>query len=173
MQSADRVMLSFVLALAAAGVSTAHAQTPSWGDVTVSAARIDYDLSGTGNAVGLAVRTTRELTPRVALEFGGIFAKPHQQFGPSTLFMPEAHLRYNWNVGRVAPYVGGGLGTALVKSSFHTDWDPTYSVASGAGVRLTDRLGATGEFRLRVHEWRGTGTTSELSAGLTWRLPSF
>jgi hypothetical protein len=31
----------------------------------------------------------------------------------------------------------------------------------------------TGEFRLRLHEWRAAGTTSELSAGLTWRLPSF
>jgi hypothetical protein len=38
---------------------------------------------------------------------------------------------------------GGGMGTALVKSDFHTDWDPTYSVASGAGVRLTDRVGLT------------------------------
>jgi hypothetical protein len=69
--------------------------------------------------------------------------------------------------------VGGGAGTALVKSSFHTDWDPTLSVASGTGVRLTDRLGVTGEFRLRMHEWRFTGTTTELSAGLVWRLPSF
>jgi opacity protein-like surface antigen len=168
-----RVVLSFVFALAVAGVPRAHAQEPSWGDITVSAARIDYDLSGTGNTPGLAVRTTRRLTSNVSLEFGGIFAKPNQQFGPSTLFMPEAQLRYRWDVGRVSPYVGGGMGTALIKSDFHSEWDPTYSVASGAGVRLTDRLGLTGEFRLRVHEWRGGATTSELSTGLTWQLPSF
>ncbi len=166
------VMFSFVFATIA-GVSIAHAQEPSWGDLTISAARIDYDLSGTGSVPGLAVRTTRDLTSNVSLEFGGIFAKPNQQFGPSTLFMPEAQARYRWNAGRFTPYVGGGAGTALVKSSFHTDWDPTLSVASGTGVRLTDRLGVTGEFRLRMHEWRFTGTTTELSAGLAWRLPSF
>jgi hypothetical protein len=173
MRSGNRLLFSFVFALAFAGVSTATAQERPWGDLTVSAARIDYDLSGTGSAPGLAVRATRDLTSSVSLEFGGIYAKPAQQFGPSTLFMPEAHLRYRWNAGRFSPYVGGGAGTALVKSSFHTDWDPTLSVAAGTGVRLTDRLGVTGEFRLRGHEWRFVGTTAELSAGLTWRFPSF
>ena len=167
-----RGLFSFVFAMAVAGVSVAHAQQSAWGPVTVSAMRIDYDLSGTGSTPGFAVRTTRDLTRNVSLEFGGTYAKPNQQFGPSTLFMPEAHVRYNWNAGRVSPYFGGGIGTALVRSDFHTDWDPTLSVASGAGVRLTNHLGLTGEFRLRMHEWRFTGTTSELSAGLAWRIPS-
>ena len=167
-----QIMLPFACSLAIAGPSPVQAQN-SWGDLTVSAVRIDYDLSGTGSAPGLAVRTTRDLTSNVSLEFGGVFARPSQQFGPSTLFMPEAQIRYRWNVGRIVPYVGGGVGTSLVKSSFHTDWDPTLSVAGGTGVRLTDRLGVTGEFRLRGHEWGFTGTTTELSAGLTWRLPSF
>jgi opacity protein-like surface antigen len=156
-----------------AGVSTAYAQNTSWGDLVVSAARVDYDLSGVGSAPGLAVRLTRDLSPRVSLEVGGLFAKPDQQFGRSSLFMPEAQIRYRWNAGRLSPYVGGGLGTALVKSAFHSDWDPTMSVAAGTGIRLTDRLSVTGEFRLRAHEWRATGTTTELSAGLAWRLPSF
>jgi hypothetical protein len=46
-------------------------------------------------------------------------------------------------------------------------------VAGGTGVRLTDRVGVNGEFRLRGHEWRFTGTTSELSVGLVWRLTAF
>ena len=163
--------LSIVFALVMAAASPAFAQNASWGDVAVSAVMVNYDLSGTGNTSGLAVRTSRRLTPSVSLEFGGVFAKPRQQFGSSTLFMPEAQLRYNWRAGRVAPYVGGGIGTALVKSSFHTDWDPTLSIAGGAGVRLTDRLGVTGEFRLRGHEWQMAGTTTELSAGLVWQLP--
>jgi opacity protein-like surface antigen len=157
----------------AGGVAFAQTQDSSWGNLTVSAARIDYDLSGTGTAAGLAVRTTRNLSSNVSLELGSVFAKPEQQFGPSTLFMPEAQLRYRWNTGRVTPYVGGGVGAALVKSSFHTDWDPTLSAAVGTAVHLTDRLDLTGEFRLRGHEWRFVGTSTELSVGVGWRLPSF
>ena len=166
-----RTTLMIGFAVVMAGASPAFAQSGSWGDVAVSAVMVNYDLSGTGNTSGLAVRTSRWLTSSVSLEFGGLFATPRQQFGSSTLFMPEAQLRYNWRAGRVAPYVGGGIGTALVKSSFHTDWDPTLSVAGGAGVRLTDRLGLRGEFRLRGHEWQFVGTTTELSAGLVWQIP--
>ena len=173
MQIGRSGLLLFVFILSVTGASTAHAQAPAWGDLTVSAARIDYDLSGTGSATGLAVRATRHVTPHVRLEFGGLFAEPEQQFGPSSLFVPEAQLQYRWDAGRLSPYVGGGVGAALVKSDFHTDWDPTLSVAVGTGVRLTGRLGLTGEFRLRGHEWDFVGTTAEVSAGLAWRMPSF
>jgi opacity protein-like surface antigen len=159
--------------LVSLSVCPAYAQHTSWGDLSASVARVDYDLSGVGSAPGVAVRLTRDLSSNVSLEVGGLFAKPDQQFGRSSLFMPEAQIRYRWNAGRLSPYVGGGLGTALVKSAFHSDWDPTLSVAAGTGVRLTDRLRVTGEFRLRAHEWRATGTTTELSAGLAWALPSF
>ena len=86
--------------------------------------------------------------------------------------MPEVLLHYTWNAGRVSPYAGGGIGTALRTAGFFSDWDPTLSVAGGAAVKLTDRLSLTGELRLRGHEWRFAGTTTELGAGLAWRLPS-
>ena len=165
-----RVVLSFFVALAVSAVS-AQAQDSSWGDLIVSAVRVDYDLSGVGSAPGLAVRATRNLTRHVSLEFGGLFAKPLQQFGSSTLFAPEAQLRYRWNAGRMSPYVGGGAGTALVTSAFGRDWDPTLSIAIGTGVRLTDQVAVMTELRLRGHEWRFVGTTTELAAGLVWRLP--
>jgi len=168
-----RYVLFSVFSLAIAGASPAYAQDSAWG-VTASAMRLDYDLSGVGNAPGLTVRATRDLFSNVSLEFGGSFAKLEQQFvGRSTLFMPEAQLRYRWNVGRVSPHVGGGLGAAMTKSPFHTNWDPTLSVAAGTSVRLTDRLSAVGELRVRGHEWRFTGSTAEISAGLVWRFPSF
>ena len=164
--------LFVVLAVLIAGASPAQAQTPSWGDLSVSAVRMDYDLSGTGNTFGLAVRSTKDLTHRVSLEFGGVFASPRLQSGSSTLFMPEAQLRYRWNAGRFSPYVGGGMGTALVKTPFRSDWDTTLSAAAGTAVQLTDGVALTGEFRLRGHEFRFVGTTAELSVGLAWRLPS-
>ena len=166
-----RYVLLMVFSLAVAGVAVAQAQT--W-DLAVSAARVDYDLSGVGNAPGVAVRATRSLSSSVDVEFGGLYARPSQQFvGTTTLLVPEAQLRYRWNAGRVSPYVGGGLGASMLKAAFDTDWAPALSVATGTGVRLTDRLSAVGEFRLRGHEWRFTGTTAELSAGLAWRLSSF
>jgi hypothetical protein len=163
----------FALALAMCAVSSAEAQQSPWGPLTVSAARIDYDLSGTGNAMGIAVRSTRSVTSNIQLEFGGLFAKPDQQFGPSTLFLPEAQLQYRWDFGRLSPYAGGGIGAAMVTSDFHTNWDPTLSFGVGTTVRLTDRLGVRGDFRLRGHQWDFVGTTAEISAGLAWQLPSF
>jgi hypothetical protein len=166
-------MLSAVVALTFVGASVAEAQDSRWGDLAVSLARIDYDLSGTGSAAGLAVRTRRDLSSNLRLELGGIFAKPEQQFGPSTLFIPEAQLQYRWQAARLSPYVGGGIGASRVTSDFHTNWDPTLSIAVGTSMRLTKRVDVAGEFRLRGHQWSFTGTTAEISAGLAWRLPSF
>jgi hypothetical protein len=129
------------------------------------------------------VRATRHLSPHVDLELRGLYSRYcGDQFlgkcveglrGTTSLFIPEAQLQYRWNVGRVSPYVGGGIGSARVQSAFHTDWDPTFSAAVGSAVYLSDRLGITGEFRLRGHEARFAGTTSEVSAGVVWRLRSF
>jgi opacity protein-like surface antigen len=176
-------MFSFVCAILISGASIAQAQDASWGDLGISVGRIDFDLSGTGNARGLVVRTTRHLSSHVNLEFRGLYAEycsdqiwgecvPDQQSGSTSLFMPEAQLQYRWNVGRVSPYIGGGIGAARVKSSLDAQWDPTFSAAFGTSVYVTDRLGITGEFRLRGHEARLTGTTSEVTVGLAWRLRS-
>jgi opacity protein-like surface antigen len=155
-----------------AGASFAEAQDAGWTQIAVSASKIDYDLAGVGSTPGLAVRATRALTPGVAVELRGLFAVPELNFGRSTLFIPEAHLQYHWNLGRFSPYVGGGIGTALVKSRFHTDWDVALSTAVGTSVRLTDRVGLTGELRLRGHEMDFAGSTAEFSVGLAWRLPA-
>ena len=165
------------------GVDEARGQERAWTDLAVTAGRVDFDLSGTGHAPGFAVRTARSLSRNVRLELRALYAKhcgdPASdacglgQPGRFSLFMPEAQLQYQWNVGRVAPYVGGGLGLARTKSPMRAEWDPTLSAAVGTAVYLTDRLGITGEFRLRGHETRFTGTTSEVTGGLVWRLPSF
>jgi hypothetical protein len=86
-------------------------------------------------------------------------------FGESIPASPSTRGRvtYRWKARRLSPYVGGGVGTALVTASFHNDRDPTLSNAADITVRLTNRLGVNGEFRLRGHEWRLTETTSELS----------
>jgi hypothetical protein len=168
--------LSFAFAFVTLPAPSARAQTSQnsgWGDLSISAARIDYDLSGVGSAPGFSIRTTRDLSPNVALEFGGVFAKLEQPLGTTPLFMPEAHVRYRWNLGRFSPYMSGGMGASLVTSSFHSDWDPTLSIAGGTGVRLTERLAAVGELRIRGHQFNFAGSTADISGGLVWRLSAF
>ena len=179
MRLAYRFVQSCVVAMMVLGATSASAQDSSWGALSVTAGRIDFDLSGTGQTNGWAVRTTRDFTPHVSLELRGLFARPCQQFqdckgeGPATLFVPEAQLQYRWAMGRVEPFVGAGLGMSALKSSLRTEWDPTVSFSAGTGVRVTDRLSLLGEVRLRGHEFRFTGSTAEINAGLSWRLPSF
>ena len=146
---------------------------------------MDFDLNGTGHTYGVAVRAKRHVTPHLALEVGGFLARycgyksargeclPSKAEGTTSLFMPEAQLHYRWNVGRVAPYIGGGMGLSRRGGRNFSGWDPTFSAAVGSAVYLTDRFGITGEFRLRGHETRFTGTTSEISTGVFWRFPSF
>ena len=173
-----RVVVSSVFAILIFTAPAAHAQG-AWQDITLSASGIDYDLSGTGTTTGVVASVTRSLSPHVALEMRSLFARPCQQFqscqdvGPATLIAPEAQLRYRWSAGRLAPYVGAGLGASLLRSSIHSDWDPTVSFSAGTAVRLTDRLAVTGEFRLRGHEWRFIGTRTEIAAGLAWRVQGF
>ena len=181
-----RGVLLLVAAILISSASRAQAQDSSWGDLAVSTGRMDFDLNGTGHTYGVAVRAKRHFSPHLALEIGGGFARycgyksvsggeclPSTQEGTTSLFTPEAQLQYRWNMGRVSPYVGGGVGLSRRGGLNVSQWDPTFSAAVGSAVYATDRLGITGEFRLRGHETRFTGTTSEISAGLVWRFPSF
>ena len=169
------VVMCGVVSMLFAGAASASAQD-GWA-VNVSASYMDFDLSGTGQTGGMAVRATRSLTPNVVLEVGSTFARPCQQFqdckatGPATLFAPEAQLQYHWGLGRFEPYVGAGIGASALRSSLRTDWEPTVSFGAGTAVRVSEHLALTGEFRLRGHEWRFVGTTTEIAAGLSWRPP--
>jgi hypothetical protein len=184
MHTGVRVALSSLFAILIFSASPAHAQQSSWGDLSVSTGRLDFDLNGTGNAYSVAVRTKRHLTSHLALELGGSYARycgdqflgecePIQLRGTTTLFMPEAQLQYRWNLGRVSPYVGGGMGVARLSLLDTPRWRPTFSTAGGAAVYLTDRLGINGELRVRGHGRNFSGTTSEITAGLVWRFAKF
>jgi hypothetical protein len=177
MRFAIRLIGSFAFVLLVTGA--ASAQDSSWGELAITAGRVDYDLSGVGSTSGFAVRARRDFTSALGLELRGLFARPCQQFqsckevGPATLFVPEAQLQYRWTAGRLEPFVGAGLGLSALRSSFHTELDPTVSFSAGTAVRLTDRLALNGEFRLRGHEFRFVGTSTEMNVGLSWRLPRF
>ena len=130
---------------------------------------MDFDLSGTGQVMPVAIRGSRSLTNRLAVEFGATFAAPEQQFGPSRLLLPEAQLSYAWRIGRVRPFVSGGGGLAIVQRNiFETQYRPTFVGGGGARVQLGDRLYAIGEMRLRGISRDFSASTAEWLGGLGW-----
>ena len=149
------------------------AQGSAQHSITAATGIMDFDLSGTGQAWSGAVRAARALTTHLALEVGASFAKPEQDFGPSTLIAPEAHLQYHWRAGRVRPYAGGGIGFAHVRANLASnDTDFTWSGAGGLRIDLTPRWSLIGEMRVRGIEVDFTGSTAEWLGGISWTVGS-
>jgi opacity protein-like surface antigen len=164
--------LFYMVSLITLAAVAAHAQQPAaQHSLSVAAGIMDFDLSGTGQSFVAAVRATRALTDHVAVEVGGSFAKPDQQFGPSTVIAPDVHLQYHWRIGRVRPYAGGGVGFAHVRANLaESATDFTWSGAGGVRVDVTDRAAVMGEMRVRGIEVDFAGSIAEWVGGLTWRL---
>jgi hypothetical protein len=132
---------------------------------------MDYDLSGTGTTTPLSIRATKALTRHLALEFGTLAATPRQQFGGSTFVAPEVGLSYSWRFGRVRPFVSGSAGVSLTRSDFRgNQWRSTAAAGGGARVRLSERLYAVGEMRLRGISQRWSARTAEWLGGMGWQL---
>ena len=163
-----------VTVLILTGVNAASAQEIAAARNTISASTgsMNFDLSGTGNTWNVAVRGTRALTSHVALEFGGLFARPDLQGGVGTLVLPEVQLQYHWRVNKVAPYAGGGvgfihqrqefLGTTISRNNF------ALGAVGGARFYFNDRVAAVGEFRIHTIERDFTGTTAEIMGGVSY-----
>src|SRR5688500_721655 len=164
--------LSFALILiTATGVTPAFAQSERETSILAGAGVINFDLSGTGTTPAFTARVSRELGANFVLEGSVLFAKPEQQFGPSTLIVPEVQLQYHWPLGRFTPYLGAGVGVARESGdAIETDWSPTIAFAGGSRVELNDRVGLFGEFRIRGVEWRFVGSTTDVLGGVVVRL---
>jgi opacity protein-like surface antigen len=74
------------------------------------------------------------------------------------------------DTGRVAPYAGGGIGLGRQSRDFVSVTDLALSAAGGARVDLTQRVAATGEFRLRGLGRDFSATTAEWMAGLSFAI---
>ena len=167
------VVCIFSFIALAGAAAPASAQEPSRFNLAVATGLVDFDLSGTGQTVGTAIRGERALSRHFAIEFGSLFAKPSEAFGRSTLIAPEALLRASWQAGRVAPYLAAGGGTVLRRYAGQSAWNLSTVGAGGVRVRLTDRLSAQAEMRLRGVGRRFQGSTAEWTAGLVWAPSAF
>ena len=169
-----RLPLFAVISVLIVGVTGASAQEipAARNTITASTGSMNFDLSGTGNTWNVAVRGTRALTPNVALEFGGLFARPDLQAGVGTVILPEVQLQYHWRVNKVAPYAGGGVGFMHQRQEFlgttFTRNNLALGAVGGARFYFNDRVSAIGEFRIHTIERDFAGTTAEIMGGVSY-----
>jgi hypothetical protein len=127
---------------------------------------MDFDLSGTGKTAPMVFRTSKSLTNRLGLEIGATLAWPSQQFGSSTIVLPEALLSWSWRLGPVRPFVSGGVGLMAESALSEIDWEPTFLGGGGARIQLSKQLYAIGEMRLRGISSDFSASTAEWLGGI-------
>lgn len=138
--------------------------------ISLTAGAVQFDLSGTGTAFGVAPRLTLPVTSGVAVEIGALISRIDEQTGNTTLIVPEVHVQHFWRTGRVRPFVGGGMGVGYRDTAFGSDADLVLSGGGGALIDVSDRLSLRAEFRLRGFEEDFVGTTAEWLGGIAWRF---
>ena len=133
----------------------------------------EYDLSGVDQATIVAVRVHRDLSRIAVLEFGVAHVELRQQFGRSNLYLPEVMGQLQWPLGRVAPYLGFGIGAGIdvpINTTLSTDVDATFSGAIGARISLPYNLTLSLDGRLRTFGTKFTASGSEGTIGLSYGL---
>jgi hypothetical protein len=144
--------------------------------VSVNAGAFQFDLSGTGTAPMIAGRAELPINRYFLAEGGLLVARPEQQFGAKSTFLaPEVQLQAQAPLadGRIAPYLGMGVGLAmdLRNSRFGGNrTDPTVSGATGVRYWLTEALGLRAELRVRGVGSGFAGSAAEWTLGTSWRL---
>ena len=165
--------LTLLLSLAMTGIAGAQERTRPLA-VSLSYGVFQFDLSGTGDARMFALRAERMFSRRGLLEGGVVVARPGQQFGDTTtLVIPELQAQLQLGVGRVAPYLGTGVGWAFDfrdEADGGTQHDITMSVAAGLRGWFSDRFGARAELRVRGFGTGFSGSSAEWTGGLALRF---
>lgn len=170
--STHGVLPALALLLAAAAFTPAHAQTAP--AISIHAGSLEYDLSGVATVRHFAARAEvplgRMILAEGSLGYSRFGAGPEEH---TPVITPEAQLHVQWPLGRLAPYLGAGAGALVAfESEAQTEGDAELALSAAGGVRvqLVDRLGARAELRVRGVGTRFAGSTSEWTAGLSWRL---
>jgi hypothetical protein len=122
----------------------------------------------------IAARVERTLGRVGILEGSLLVARPSQQFGDTTTYViPEVQAQAQLPLGRVAPYLGAGIGVARdFRKDVHggTRTDVTLSAAGGLRAWVTQRFGARAELRVRGIGTRFQGSAAEFTVGAALRL---
>jgi hypothetical protein len=174
---ATALRLAAAAGLAVALAAPVHAQA-QMGRPAVSAhyGAFHYDLAGTGSASHLAARVELPFSRMMVGQASLGHARVGEPGDRVTLLTPEVQAHLRWPVGRVAPFVGLGAGALIAlegEGQSERETLMSFSVAGGLRGRLTERLGAVGELRVRGADPADRGfahSVAEWTAGLSWQL---
>ena len=141
---------------------------------SLSVGVMNFDLSGTGSTPMAALRVDLPWSTHLWFEPGLVVARPDQQFGArSTFVVAEIHAHAMLPLGGFAPYLGGGIGHAWdVRDEEFGGTIGRLSLAGALGARcqFAPRAGARAELRVRTLGREFSGSTAEITAGLSWRF---
>lgn len=140
--------------------------------VSVVAGSGEYDLGGTGTGTSFnGAVTWRPLNRVLVVESNvGLFRTTPEPGVRSTLLLPELGVQAEVRLGRVRPFIGGGVGQARESVQGYTsDWETTLhgvlgarlALGAGWGVRLEGRVRAVDPF---------AGTVADFGVGLQRRV---
>lgn len=164
MGNARRAGLMLVMTAALSGSLHAQNRSPVF---SFSAGAAPYDLSGTGTGFVTALRADQAVFRFVVFEIGAEYFTYRTASGTrARLLLPELSVQGMARVGRVAPYLGGGLGLAIVITGTGEDVFTLHGVA-GVRYRLSSTTGLRAEVRLRSLD-PFTGSMGAMTAGFAW-----
>jgi hypothetical protein len=145
---------------------------PRYVTLTAAAGVSQWDLSGTGTSILLAVRADRPLGPLWLLGEGSLSTfRTDEQSGSVSYLVPEVQLQFQ--VPRAfAPYIGFGAGAFRRDDGGAANVDQSVLTTSGAvGVRLwriVPRAVLRAELRVRGIGEHFTASAAEWTGGVGW-----
>lgn len=165
--------LAFAASLTAALPSQAAAQGRVAGPtLTGTLGVMEYDLAGVDVTQEWAMRLDAPIIGRAwSAEAGVAWSETIQQGDTVAVIVPEAMVQGQLPLGRFAPFAGIGAGIFIENPQEEQDeasGEFAYVGALGVRARLAGGLGARLEGRVRGVERRMTGSTTTVSAGLSY-----
>lgn len=175
MTKLNRTLLLLALAAPLSGAVTSHAgaqERPAGPTVTATLGVMEFDLSGVDVTQEWALRFDAPVLGRAwRAEAGVAWSETIQQADTVAVLVPEAMLQGELAVGWFSPFVGLGAGLFIENpkdEQYETSNAFAYVGALGIRARLAGGLGARVEGRVRGIEPRVTGSTTTVSAGLSY-----